>query len=45
VLARRHGLAAAVDIALLARFYERLADAVSVAHQIVYLVIGETLPD
>jgi phosphate transport system protein len=39
----RHGVAAAVDIALLARFYERFADhAVSVAHQVVYLVTGET---
>lgn len=38
----RHGIAAAVDIALLARFYERFADhAVSVADQVVYLVTGE----
>ena len=39
----RHGVAAAVDIALLARFYERFADhAVSAAQQVVYLVTGET---
>jgi phosphate transport system protein len=39
----RHGVAAAVDIALLARFYERFGDhAVSVAHHVVYLVTGET---
>lgn len=39
----RHGVAAAVDIALLTRFYERFADhAVSAAQQVVYLVTGET---
>ena len=38
----RHGVAPAVDIALLARFYERFADhAVLVARGLVYLVTGE----
>ena len=37
-----HGTEAAIDITLLARFYERFADhAVSVARQVVYLVTGE----
>src|SRR5918999_4822717 len=37
----RHGVGPAVDIALLARFYERYADhAVSVARRIVYIVTG-----
>jgi phosphate transport system protein len=41
-----HGVGAAVDAALLARFYERYADhAVNTGHQIVYLVTGEPLPD
>lgn len=36
-----HGVAAAVDITLLGRFYERFADhAVSVARRIVYIVTG-----
>ncbi|HXV93150.1 MAG TPA: phosphate signaling complex protein PhoU [Pseudonocardia sp.] len=36
-----HGVAAAVDITLLARFYERYADhAVAVARRIVYVVTG-----
>lgn len=40
-----HGVEAAVDIALLGRYYERLADhAVSVAARIVYVVTGE-VPD
>lgn len=40
----RHGVAPAVDISLLARFYERFADhAVSVARRVVYLVTGENV--
>jgi phosphate transport system protein len=38
-----HGVEAAVDIALLGRYYERIADhAVSLARRLVYLVTGET---
>jgi phosphate transport system protein len=37
-----HGVEAAVDIALLGRYYERIADhAVSLARRVVYLVTGE----
>ena len=37
-----HGVEAAVDIALLGRYYERIADhAVSVANRIVYVVTGQ----
>lgn len=37
-----HGTAAAVDITLLARYYERFADhAVAVAQRVIYLVTGE----
>lgn len=37
-----HGVEPAVDIALLGRYYERIADhAVSVAHRVVFLVTGE----
>lgn len=37
-----HGVEAAVDLALLGRYYERLADhAVSVSHAVIYLVTGE----
>jgi phosphate transport system protein len=37
-----HGVAAAVDITLLARFYERYADhAVAVARRMVYVITGE----
>lgn len=37
-----HGIQTAVDLAQLARFYERFADhAVSVAHRVVYLATGE----
>jgi phosphate transport system protein len=37
-----HGVEAAVDVALLGRYYERFADhAVSVARRVVYLVTGE----
>ena len=37
-----HGVEAAVDIALLGRYYERIADhAVSVATRVVYIVTGE----
>jgi phosphate transport system protein len=40
----RHGVEAAVDAALLARFYERYADhAVNSGRQIVYLLTGEPL--
>jgi phosphate transport system protein len=38
-----HGVEAAVDIALLGRYFERIADhAVSLARRVVYLVTGET---
>ena len=38
-----HGVEAAVDIALLGRYYERIADhAVSVANRVVYVVTGDT---
>jgi len=38
-----HGIAAAVDVTLLARYYERFADhAVRVAHETVYAVTGRT---
>jgi phosphate transport system protein len=41
----RHGTEAAVDITLLARYYERFADhAVSVAHRVIWLVTGEFDP-
>ena len=37
-----HGVEAAVDMALLGRYYERIADhAVSIARRVVYLVTGE----
>lgn len=37
-----HGVEAAVDIALLGRYYERIADhAVSVANRVVYVVTGQ----
>lgn len=37
-----HGIESAVDIALLGRYYERIADhAVSVANRVVYVVTGE----
>jgi phosphate transport system protein len=37
-----HGVAAAVDIALLGRYYERIADhAVSMARRVIYLVTGD----
>jgi phosphate transport system protein len=37
-----HGVEAAVDIALLGRYYERIADhAVSVAHRVVFVVTGD----
>jgi phosphate transport system protein len=40
----RHGVEPAVDIALLARFYERFADhAVAVARRVVFLVTGENV--
>jgi phosphate transport system protein len=38
-----HGVESAVDIALLGRYYERIADhAVSVANRVVFVVTGET---
>ena len=38
-----HGVEAAIDVALLGRYYERIADhAVSVANRIVFVVTGET---
>ena len=40
----QHGVEPAVDIALLGRYYERIADhAVSLARRVVYLVTGETI--
>jgi phosphate transport system protein len=37
-----HGVAAAVDITLLARFYERYGDhAVAVARRMVYVITGQ----
>lgn len=37
-----HGTRAAIDVAMLGRFYERFADhAVSIAEQVVYLVTGD----
>ena len=39
-----HGVEPAVDIALLGRYYERIADhSVSLARRVVYLVTGETV--
>jgi phosphate transport system protein len=39
-----HGVEAAVDLALLGRYYERIADhTVSLARRVVYLVTGETV--
>ncbi len=39
-----HGVEPAVDLALLGRYYERIADhAVSVANRVVYVVTGETV--
>ncbi len=41
----QHGTEAAVDITLLARYYERFADhAVSVGHRVIWLVTGEFDP-
>jgi phosphate transport system protein len=40
----QHGVEPAVDMALLGRYYERIADhAVSLARRVVYLVTGETV--
>lgn len=40
-----HGVEPAVDIALLGRYFERIADhAVSVANRVVFVVTGETRP-
>ena len=37
-----HGVESAVDIALLGRYYERIADhAVSVANRVVFVVTGQ----
>ncbi len=39
-----HGVEPAIDLALLGRYYERIADhAVSLARRVVYLVTGETV--
>ena len=39
-----HGVEAAVDIALLGRYYERIADhAVSVANRVIFVVTGEQI--
>ncbi|OYN99715.1 phosphate signaling complex protein PhoU [Enemella evansiae] len=41
-----HGVEAAVDVALLGRYYERIADhAVSMGRRVVYVVTGETAGD
>lgn len=41
----RHGVEAAIDGALLGRYYERYADhAVNAANQVIYLVTGESTP-
>ncbi|KQY55383.1 MULTISPECIES: phosphate signaling complex protein PhoU [unclassified Nocardioides] len=41
-----HGVEPAVDLALLGRYYERIADhAVSVARRVVFVVTGETVVD
>ena len=41
----KHGVAAAVDVTLLGRFYERFADhAVGIARRVIFQVTGE-LPD
>ena len=41
----KHGVAAAVDVTLLSRFYERFADhAVEVARRVIFQVTGE-FPD
>ena len=41
-----HGVEAAVDLALLGRYYERIADhAVSVANRIVFVVTGQVPVD
>jgi phosphate transport system protein len=41
----KHGIEPAVDLALLGRYYERIADhAVSVANRVVYVVTGEAPP-
>ena len=40
-----HGIEPAVDLALLGRYYERIADhAVSVANRVAYVVTGESTP-
>ncbi|QIX25653.1 phosphate signaling complex protein PhoU [Nocardioides sp. JQ2195] len=40
-----HGVEPAVDLALLGRYYERIADhAVSVANRVVFVVTGEVVP-
>jgi phosphate transport system protein len=42
----KHGVAAAVDVTLLGRFYERFADhAVEIGRRVVFQVTGETPPD
>src|SRR6478752_3387353 len=42
----KHGVAAAVDVTLLGRFYERFADhAVEIGRRVIFLVTGELPPD
>ncbi|MBF6355968.1 phosphate signaling complex protein PhoU [Nocardia higoensis] len=42
----KHGVAAAVDITLLGRYYERFADhAVEIGRRVIFLVTGELPPD
>ena len=42
----KHGIAAAVDVALLGRFYERFADhAVEVGRRVVFQVTGSLPPE
>jgi phosphate transport system protein len=41
----KHGVASAVDVALLSRFYERFADhAVEIGRRVIFMATGE-LPD
>ena len=41
----KHGVAAAVDVTLLGRFYERFADhAVNAGEHVIYLITGESAP-
>ena len=42
----KHGVAAAVDVTLLGRFYERFADhAAEIGRRVVFQVTGQTIVD